>query len=184
MDFLGIGGLELVVILVIMVIVAGPKRMIQWSYILGRELAKVRKMWGETAKMLQKEFDTAGIDIKVPDQVPTRANLRTEAMKMLAPITKPMQDAMDEVKGDINEVKKTAAMIPGVNTVGTKPGASKYSPAPKPQPAETVPAPVNGNGTAPSMGAWGAPSANGGSSTPTPPQNGDFGAWGSDSTSE
>jgi sec-independent protein translocase protein TatB len=167
MDILGIGGLELVMILIIMIVVAGPKRMIQWSYLLGRELAKVRKMWGETAKMLQKEFDAAGIDIQVPEQVPTRGTLKTEAMKMLTPITKPMQDAMNEVQGDLDEVRKTAAMIPGARTPTTvKPGASKFSPAPKPSAADEPPSPpvtetpvpaVNGSSTAPadSFGAWG-----------------------------
>ena len=36
MDILGIGGGELVLIVLVMLVVAGPKRMIQWAYIAGK----------------------------------------------------------------------------------------------------------------------------------------------------
>ncbi|MBK8029590.1 MAG: hypothetical protein IPK17_08760 [Chloroflexi bacterium] len=70
MDILGVGGWELLAILLIMVVVAGPKRMIAWSYQLGRYVGVIRKMWVETAKQLQKEFDAAGVDVKVPQELP------------------------------------------------------------------------------------------------------------------
>ena len=175
MDIFGIGGLELVVILIIMVIVAGPKRMIQWSYILGRELGKVRKMWGETAKMLQKEFDAAGVDIKVPEQPPTRGTLRNEAARMLAPFTKPMQDAMNEVNKDLGEIKQTAAMIPGAKVSETpKPAVPKMNPTLKKPAAASVPANGNGNGA---YGTWGMSTPDSGASDDTS-ASGDFGAWG------
>lgn len=52
MDILGIGGWELVAIIIIMLVVAGPKRMIQWSYTAGKYVAIMRKMWAETAKQI------------------------------------------------------------------------------------------------------------------------------------
>ncbi|MFN8527438.1 MAG: hypothetical protein U0670_02365 [Anaerolineae bacterium] len=115
MEILGIGGWELVALLILMLVVAGPKRMIQWSYVLGRELAKLRRMWGEASKMLQKEIDAAGIDYQVPTEPPTRAGLRNEAIKLLTPITKPMQQAMQDVENEFNaetkELKDTAAQF-------------------------------------------------------------------------
>ncbi|MBK8032066.1 MAG: hypothetical protein IPK17_21835 [Chloroflexi bacterium] len=77
MDILGVGGWELLAILLIMVVVAGPKRMIAWSYQLGRYVGVIRKMWVETAKQLQKEFDAAGW-MKVPQELPTRQSIAKE----------------------------------------------------------------------------------------------------------
>jgi len=183
MDILGIGGWELIAVLILMIVVAGPKRMIQWSYVLGRELAKVRRLWTEAAKTLQKEFDEAGIDIKVPEQPPTRASFREDAAKLLAPITKPMQDAMAEVDKDLAEVKQAA------NTLNNLKPSTQFTPkipvvAPpvtaKP-PAKPVPepAPAQSNGaTAPAanFGAW-----SGASSAPPsdddPPADTGFGTW-------
>ena len=41
MDILGVGGWEIVAILLIMLIVAGPKRMISWSYTLGKYVSQL-----------------------------------------------------------------------------------------------------------------------------------------------
>ena len=91
MDILGVGGWEFVAIFLIMLVVAGPKRMIQWSYTLGKYVAQLRQMWAETAEMLQKEFDEAGVDVKVPKDIPTRATINQEIGRALTPITKPFQ---------------------------------------------------------------------------------------------
>lgn len=131
MEILGIGGWELVALLILMLVVAGPKRMIQWSYVLGRELAKLRRMWGEAAKTLQSEIDAAGIDYQVPTEPPTRAGLRNEAIKLLTPITKPMQQAMQDVEKEFNaetkELKDTAAQLNNL-----KLSTQTRTPAPKP----------------------------------------------------
>jgi Sec-independent protein secretion pathway components len=84
MNILGIGGPELILILLIMLIVAGPKRMIAWAYTLGKYIARFRRMWEETVDVLQKEFDEAGVDIKVPRELPTRANLTDRLAKRSA----------------------------------------------------------------------------------------------------
>jgi Sec-independent protein translocase protein TatA len=109
MDILGIGGWEFVAILIIMLVVAGPKRMIQWSYTLGRYVSMLRKMWAETAVMLQKEFDEAGVDVKVPTTPPTRGSLRREVNKAFSGLTKPLQDVADEVKTDLEPIREATA---------------------------------------------------------------------------
>jgi Sec-independent protein translocase protein TatA len=106
MEILGIGGAELIAILLIMLVVAGPKRMIQWAYILGQYTAKLRQMWAETMKMVQKEFDQAGVDIQVPKDIPTRANLKSQMNKAFTTITQPTQDVIDEVKAEIRDVEQ------------------------------------------------------------------------------
>jgi Sec-independent protein secretion pathway components len=109
MNILGIGGPELILILLIMLIVAGPKRMIAWAYTLGKYIARFRRMWEETVDVLQKEFDEAGVDIKVPRELPTRANLNRQAGKALSSLTQPVQDVLDEVRGELAETKEAAS---------------------------------------------------------------------------
>ncbi len=139
MDILGVGGWELVAILLIMLVVAGPKRMIQWSYTLGKYIAVLRKMWAETAQMLQKEFDQAGVDVKVPTDIPTRADLNREIGRALTPVTKPIQESMDAARTEIDTTKKL------MNPVA--------APKPEAKPAEEKPAPSS-NG---SFGTWSQP---------------------------
>jgi Sec-independent protein translocase protein TatA len=63
MNILGIGPAELIVILVIMFVVAGPKRMVAWAYILGQYVAKFRAYFDETMSAVRKEFEDAQIDL-------------------------------------------------------------------------------------------------------------------------
>ncbi len=101
MNVFGVGGAELVAILVIMLIFAGPKRMIHWSYVLGTYLSKFRVIWSQTVDLVQKEFDEAGVDIKLPKEPPTRKNLNRAITDAVKPVTKPVQDSIDEVKKDV-----------------------------------------------------------------------------------
>jgi Sec-independent protein translocase protein TatA len=116
MNLFGIGGAELVVILVIMLVVAGPKRMIQWTYQLGRLVSKAQKMWRETAILLQKEFDAAGVEIEVPQNIPTRDDLKKQVMKMAAPVTNPITDTAREIdrelKQDVDNLRLSTQIDP------------------------------------------------------------------------
>ncbi len=89
MNILGIGGPELLVIFIIMLLVAGPKRMIHWAYILGQYVAKFRVMWSETVDMVQQEFDQADIDIKIPKTPPTKASIQQQVNSSLDRWTAP-----------------------------------------------------------------------------------------------
>lgn len=154
MELLGIGAWELVAILLVMLLVAGPKRMIAWSYKLGQYVAVMRKMWGETAQMLQKEFDDAGVDFKVPTEPPTRGSLQKEISRAIAPVAKPITDSMDEVKKDIGDVKQATSMGSWSRT-----SASKTPPPTPEKPAET--AAQNGQGSqsgSANFGTWSNPS--------------------------
>ena len=114
MEILGVGGAELVAILIIMLVVAGPKRMIQWAYILGKYTAKVRAMWAESMSYLQKEFDAAGLDVELPKEPPTRGSfnrqLTQQVEKAFSPITKPVKEALDETTSQVNQLKKQATV--------------------------------------------------------------------------
>ncbi len=130
MDILGVGGWELVAILLIMLVVAGPKRMIQWSYTLGKYVAQLRKMWAETAQMLQKEFDEAGVDVQVPKNIPTRGDINREISRALTPVTKPFQESLAATQKELDSAKKAV-------TISTEPLTK--TPTPPAAPAETTP---------------------------------------------
>lgn len=103
MELFGIGTTELIAILLIMLVVAGPKRMLQWAYILGQYTAKLRQMWAETMAVMQKEFDQAGVDVTLPKNFPNRNSLVNQMNNALSGITKPVQDVLDEVKTDVHD---------------------------------------------------------------------------------
>ena len=187
MNVFGVGAWELVAILLIMLVFAGPKRMIHWSYVLGQHVAKFRKIWSETVDLVQKEFDEAGVDIKLPKEPPTRKNLNKSLTDAVKPMTKPVQDSLDEVKKDMNTFKEVSDTLndkkpkPTADASESKAGSPARTvkmpekPAkPKPQ---TASAPTE-QAEPLAMGTWG-----GGAPTTAPAStnaNGnavDFGTW-------
>ena len=106
MEIFGVGGAEMVAILVIMLVVAGPKRMVQWAYVLGQYVSKTRVMWDEVMAGVQKEIDDAGLDVQLPKTMPTRANLNnlTNPMSNVwANFTAPVQEVMNDVSTEIKQ---------------------------------------------------------------------------------
>jgi len=144
-NIFGIGGAEMVAIFIIMLVIAGPKRMVRWAYVLGKYVAVLRQMWSQTMDMVQREFDEAGVDIQVPKEMPTRQNLRNSINRSIEraakPISDPLKETMDEATADFKamerELDDTAKVARSTTT--EKP-AEKQS--------------TNGNGSAPSLGSW------------------------------
>ena len=62
-NILGIGPWQIIIVLLVMLIVAGPKRMVLWAYQAGRYVAMFRKMFDETMSAFQKEMQESGIDL-------------------------------------------------------------------------------------------------------------------------
>jgi Sec-independent protein translocase protein TatA len=127
MNILGVGGWELVLIVVIMLIVAGPKRMARWAYVAGTYIAKFRAMWAETVDVLQKEFDDAGVGIQIPKDIPTRGSINKQAAKVVEEFTRPVKETMDKATADIGEIKKATAVTAQAaskTTNGVKPAAA------------------------------------------------------------
>ncbi len=160
MDILGIGGWELVVVIIIMLIVAGPKRMIAWSYTLGRYIGIVRGMWAETAKQLQRELDESGIDVQVPTNLPTRQTLNNEIRRAAAPLTKPLQESLDSVKTTVNETKQATkfSTTPTTPAAPATPAPAPEKPVPQPAPQKETPAPAadGANNSRSDFGTWSA----------------------------
>lgn len=66
MNVMGIGTWELLAILFIMLTVAGPKRMIHWSYQLGQLLGKLRQQWTTISRAIHQEFSEQGLAAPLP----------------------------------------------------------------------------------------------------------------------
>ncbi len=173
MNILGVGAWEFVAILLIMLVFAGPKRMIHWSYVLGQHVAKFRKIWAETVDIVQKEFDDAGVDIKLPKEPPTRQNLNRSIAEAAKPLTQPVQDSLNEVKKDIDTVQEVSdafnqkqpklksAPQKSTGKPTAKPAATaKASPPAAPEPVKLgswsgeATAAGRSNGSAPDLGSW------------------------------
>ncbi len=82
MNIFGVGPAELILILILLFVVAGPKRMIQWSYYMGRYMAQFRRMVEESWSQVRKELESAQIDL--PEELPRRrVNLMQEANRAI-----------------------------------------------------------------------------------------------------
>ncbi len=183
MDILGVGGWELIAIILIMLVVAGPKRMIQWSYTLGKYVSQLRQMWSDTAEMIQKEFDDAGVDVQVPKDIPNRASLNREINRVLTPVTKPFQESMEATRKEIQGVKDATKAATAVDLSTEPKPARKYAP---PLPPVKKPDSVSTSTEAPNVPAQTEPASSTQAQpvtpeTPTAPSNGNgrpaFGTW-------
>lgn len=108
MNIFGVGGPELIAILIIMLVIAGPKRMIHWSYLLGQYVAKFRVIWSQTVDLVQKEFDDAGVGIQLPKTPPSRGSMNKAISEAIKPVTQPVQESIDEIKKDTAVIKDAA----------------------------------------------------------------------------
>src|SRR5690242_15665219 len=109
MNILGVGPGELVAIFLIALVVAGPKRMIVWSYTAGKYVAQLRKMFNEATQAIMSEFNAeltkTGID-PVKDLSllrGSRFNILNEANKLLDKEStgQPVQGAVQDVPDDV-----------------------------------------------------------------------------------
>ncbi len=162
MNILGVGSSELVLIFLLVLMVAGPKRMIAWAYVAGTYVAKLRKLWQEASAVIKKELAEAGVEPEVVDTLEKWANPRTRPRanpldSLVSEIKKPVEDAVKPVQDTLNEVK-------GVRLDQDVPTQAKTTPQP-PQSAEAEPGP-DGNAT--------EPTDSDGTRPPTP---GRFDAW-------
>src|SRR5215470_5742349 len=85
MNILGVGPAELIVIFIVMLVVAGPKRMIAWAYEAGRWMTKIRAMFQETMDAFQKELAESGVEIPADlKNLPTgKFDILSEAAKVI-----------------------------------------------------------------------------------------------------
>lgn len=181
MEILGIGGWEIALIFILLLIVAGPKRMIAWSYTMGRYLAIFRNMWAETAAQLQKELKQSGVDVDIPTEVPTRGSLNAlitnTVTKIAAPVTDPLKETQKQLSAKDLMGPATPRTLNKPVTQQTPPanGASSGTAAN----GATPPAPAEPAANTGNLGAWSGPNSAPVKPETAPPQDdASFGAWG------
>ncbi|MAU12092.1 MAG: hypothetical protein CL607_19875 [Anaerolineaceae bacterium] len=111
MNIFGIGGAEFIVILIIMLIIAGPKRMATWAVIMGKYVGKLRVMWSEVVDVVQKEIDEAGVDVKLPKDLPTRQNISKMITDVAKPISQPLEEMGKQLEKDVQEDVKALKSV-------------------------------------------------------------------------
>ena len=102
-NILGIGLPQLLIVLAVALMLFGPKKMIEWAYIAGRYLAKMRTIYQHTMDEFQKEVADAGLNV----------NDITKDM--------PSFDILNEANKVVNSATSAAAAT-------DKPAAAKESP--------------------------------------------------------
>ena len=110
MNILGIGSTELLIVLVIMMVVAGPKRMIMWANLLGQYWVKVRRVWSQITSEIQSELNEAGLDVKIPENPPTRMQMDKWAQASMKSLTKPLQEDGEDLKKELDYIYKKAEL--------------------------------------------------------------------------
>src|SRR5205823_1995996 len=127
MNILGVGPAEVIVIFILMLIVAGPKRMIEWAYHIGRYTAQARAMFQETMNAIQKELSESGIDVN----------------KDLASVTKSF-DIVSEAAKVINSDVSSATTSISSTPTPTSTSTTASTPTTAPSEAATSTTPDNG----------------------------------------
>lgn len=173
MNLFGIGAAELAIIFLIMLIIAGPKRMMQWAFIAGTYVAKLRKMWDETSKILKKELEQAGIEPEVVDTLQELAKPRGLRK------ANPLDALVDEMKKPMEQALKPVEAV--VDEIKAKPGTSlqqKDAEAPS-TPVYTVAAPTGdaSAGDSDTTGDNGASSPTNDTNPPASNTPGQYDAW-------
>ncbi|MCU0497162.1 MAG: hypothetical protein MUF87_07425 [Anaerolineae bacterium] len=151
MNIFGIGELELVLILMIALVVAGPKRLIQWAYFVGRWTTRLRVMWSDMMNVVQKELDESGVDIELPKEIPTRQSLNRTIQNTFKPLTDPMRETLDEVRKVGDEVKQAAQQTRSEISGITSPPKTSNGAPPVVTPKPTAPTPTEDRD---SFGSW------------------------------
>lgn len=131
MNILGIGpGPFIVVLLALMLF--GPKKMVQFAYQAGRYVAQLRAMWEQTMQAVQKEFQEAGLDIPA-DLNTRRFDIGAEAMKVInktpeppAAAATPVADSLPAAPVVGEPAAPTADTQPSLNNPSDDEGQKKY----------------------------------------------------------
>lgn len=111
MNILGVGPTELIIVFLLMLMVAGPKRMARWAYVLGVYMGKFRDMWQEASTMIKKELAEAGIEPEVVDMVGKAANPRSRQQMITGQLDRLVSDMKKPVEESLKPVQEVAKEI-------------------------------------------------------------------------
>lgn len=106
MELFGVGGTELILIIIIAMVVAGPKRVAQWMYYVGKFVARLQRLWSEMMQVIQQELKESGIDVELPKTPPTRQSIDQAARNMLKPYTQELDEAKQDIERHLDDVQR------------------------------------------------------------------------------
>lgn len=165
MNIFGVGGAELVVIIMIMLIVAGPKRMIRWAYVIGQYVGKFRILWSQMVDVMQEEVDAAGLDVKLPREIPTKQSLAHTAGQLMKPYTKSLEDTLDDVakpiKETIDKTNETVEEVKKETKISTTVKMGSWTDKKKVVDTPTEESPTEATPPDTGFGAWSQPKSSG-----------------------
>lgn len=107
MEFLNIGGGELLIIVLLAIILFGPEDILKIMRTIGEYTRKVQQMWAQMSSGLKGEFITEEL---IPDEVQETIN---ETKASVSEIQKTLADVKASTEADLNETK---AVVEGVKT--------------------------------------------------------------------
>jgi Sec-independent protein translocase protein TatA len=107
MDILGVGIPEVILIFLIMLIFAGPKRMAQWSFMLGRETAKLRREWAKARQIIRKELEAAGF---TEEEIQELKNMPEMVKKTTRTALNPVSEISKQAGGEIKKAMEASAL--------------------------------------------------------------------------
>jgi Sec-independent protein translocase protein TatA len=123
-NLLGVGLPQLLIVFTVMLMLFGPKKMIEWAYLAGRMMSKMRAMFQQTMTEFQKEVQASGLD--VPDltrdlpRVPSSFNIVDEASKFI-------NSTPNGTPNDANPSQPTQAPTAPAQPPSENPDNAKYS---------------------------------------------------------
>ncbi|MDE2933009.1 MAG: twin-arginine translocase TatA/TatE family subunit [Chloroflexota bacterium] len=143
MQFLGIGLEEILLIVALIVIVVGPRRLPEMAYYLGRGLKKLQRY----ARLVRDEFSEEFAYLNEEMEA-----VRADVQEMRT-MVRDVQDELTEVRGEVEEVTSEAAEELGVVRTSIEEAATTKTEAAEPasaaaQEEKPVPATAGANGAA------------------------------------
>jgi Sec-independent protein translocase protein TatA len=171
-NIFGVGGAELVLIFVIMLVVAGPKRMLRWAYVFGQFVGKLRTIWDNVMEIIQAEVDAAGMDVEIPRELPTRRNVTKWFNEQTRDVTNPLQEDIDRIENTLGQARRDL----GAWNKSTKSQSADNGDAATPS-RQTPPAQTS-KASQTAFGSWtDSDNAANGNDSPSADDNDSFGAW-------
>jgi Sec-independent protein translocase protein TatA len=179
-NIFGVGGAELVLIFIIMLVVAGPKRMLRWAYLFGKFAAQLRVIWDNVMEIVQKEVEAAGMDVDIPRELPTRNNVTKWFNEQTRDVTAPLQKDIDRVDGTLKQAQRDlgAWNKPGNSTQENNPAVSSDENGGSVEPSRQASRRVESHAGDAAFGSWTASDNGGtGSDAGNGADDSGFGAW-------
>ena len=130
MEFLNIGGGELLIIVLLAIILFGPEDILKIMRTIGEYTRKIQQMWSQMSAGLQGEFLT---DELIPDEVQETLD---ETQASVSEIKKTLEEDLNETKAAVEDVKTTleemsTSVSNGVDEVPKALEATLNEPAPR-----------------------------------------------------